>query len=152
MRIKSPKDFWSGAMFLGFGLFAVIWTKMNYQVGTPVNMGPGFLPMLVGALLVLIGAGIALRALAVDGAPLPHIHWRSVIVIPATVAVYGYLINPLGLLLSTTLLVVVSRFAGNEFNWKESILLGLGLATFSVVVFIIGLSMPMPIWPRLIGG
>lgn len=152
MRIKSPKDFWSGAMFLGFGLFAVFWTLRHYAIGTPVNMGAGFLPLLIGILLILIGGEIILRSLYIQGDALPKFHWRSLVLIPAATAAYGYLLNPLGLLVATVLLVVFARYAGNEFRWKESLALGVGLATFSVAVFVLGLSMPIPIWPRLIGG
>ena len=28
MKIKSPKDFWAGVMFLGFGLFFAIWAPI----------------------------------------------------------------------------------------------------------------------------
>jgi hypothetical protein len=33
MKIKAPKDFWAGLMFIGFGVgFAVV--AQNYQMGT----------------------------------------------------------------------------------------------------------------------
>src|SRR5437879_13771594 len=31
MKIKSPKDFWSGLMFLGVGLFFVVWAAIFHQ-------------------------------------------------------------------------------------------------------------------------
>jgi hypothetical protein len=152
VRIKAQKDFWSGAMFIAIGLFAVMWSLTHYAVGTALNMGPGFMPTLVGALLTVIGAMVLFRSLHSEGPRVPAFHWRSMILIPAAAAAYGYLLAPLGLVISTILLVVVARVAGKGFSWIESLLLGIGLATFSVLVFIVGLSMPIPIWPRLIYG
>jgi hypothetical protein len=33
MKIKSPKDFWAGLMFIAFGLFFMIGAH-NYQMGS----------------------------------------------------------------------------------------------------------------------
>src|SRR5205809_6749548 len=51
MKIKSPKDFWAGLMFIGFGLFFVIWALIYYQMGTAVRMGPAYFPAVLGGLL-----------------------------------------------------------------------------------------------------
>ena len=47
MKIKSPKEFWAGVMFIAFGGFAVVWSLTHYQMGTAVRMGPGDLAQLV---------------------------------------------------------------------------------------------------------
>ena len=55
MEIKSPKDFWAGLMFIGFGLFFAIWAYSHYQMGTAVRMGPAYFPVLLGGLLAVLG-------------------------------------------------------------------------------------------------
>jgi hypothetical protein len=150
--IKSQKDFWAGAMFMVFGVFAVSWAITHYHVGTPVDMGPGFMPVLVGLVLSGIGLAVLVRGLMIDGEKVPPFHWRSLILIPAVSAGYGYILESLGLVFATMLLVLVSRFAGKDFTWKEPLLLGAGLALFSVLVFVFGLAMPIPIWPNAFNG
>jgi hypothetical protein len=71
----------------------------------------------------------------------------SLFVILLSVAAFGYTIRPLGLAAATFILIVGSAYAGHEFKWKEAILLGVGLAIFSVLVFVKGLGLSMNIWP-----
>ena len=56
MRIKSPKDFWAGLMFIGMGGFFAIWALTHYQMGTAVRMGPAYFPAMLGGLLAFLGA------------------------------------------------------------------------------------------------
>ena len=78
MRIRSPKDFWAGLIFIAIGGGFVLLAQ-QYRLGDMHRMGPAMFPTLVGALLVLLGLIIALRAFAFDGAPVPATcaHWRT---------------------------------------------------------------------------
>src|SRR3954464_11645173 len=64
MRIKSPKDFWAGLMFIGFGLFFVAWAWTHYQMGSAVRMGPAYFPTLLGGLMTFLGALVLVGAFA----------------------------------------------------------------------------------------
>ena len=112
-------------------------------------MGPGYFPMAVGALVALLGLALAVGSLRVDGPPLPRLALRPVVLILAASIGFGYLLKPLGLVVSTILLVLVSAAGGYEFRWRESVLLALGLAVFSIGVFVYGLGLPFPLWPEL---
>ena len=63
MQIKSPKDFWAGLMFMGFGVFTVAWALTHYQMGTAVRMGPGYFPVVLGGLLTVLGAMVFAESL-----------------------------------------------------------------------------------------
>ena len=52
IKIKSPKDFWAGLMFLGFGLFFVIGAG-HYRLGSAARMGPGYFPVIPACFLGL---------------------------------------------------------------------------------------------------
>src|SRR5690242_21615014 len=65
MKIKSPKDFWSGLMFIGSGLFFMIWAMSYYQMGTAVRMGPAYFPTVLGGLLAVLGVIILAESLMV---------------------------------------------------------------------------------------
>ena len=147
MRIKSPRDFWAGLMFIGFGLFAAIWAYANYQMGTAVRMGPAYFPSVLGGLLAVLGAAIFVESLAVEGPPVPPISLRPLILISAACVVYGYVMKPLGLVIATAFLVFISAFGGHEFKWREVAILYVILIIFSILVFVKGLTLPFPLWP-----
>ena len=147
MKIKSPKDFWSGLMFLVFGLFYLIWALTHYQLGTAVRMGPAYFPVLLGGLLAFLALIILAGSLTLEGPPVPAFHFRPLIFITVGIVLYGYLMKPLGLILATAALVYVSAFGGHEFKWKEVTILFVIVAVFSWAVFVKGLTLPFPLWP-----
>jgi putative tricarboxylic transport membrane protein len=147
MRIKSPKDFWSGLMFMGFGLFAAVWAVTHYQMGSAVRMGPAYFPAVLGGLLAVLGLIIFLGSFVMEGPKVPPIHFRPLVMITIGVLLYGYLMKPAGLVISTAALVVVGALGGHEFRWKEVVILAVLLIIFSVLVFVKGLGLPFPLWP-----
>jgi Tripartite tricarboxylate transporter TctB family len=70
VKIKAPKDFWAGLMFIGIGGFFVIWALTHYQMGTAVRMGPAYFPAVLGGLMVVLGALVFIESLAMEGPPL----------------------------------------------------------------------------------
>jgi hypothetical protein len=147
MRIKSPKNFWAGLMFIAFGLFAMIGALVNYQVGTAVRMGPGYFPAVLGGLLAALGVLVMLESVVVEGPKVPTFHFRPLLLISVGLVGYGYLMKYVGLMAVTALLVFVSAAGGHEFKWKEAAILSVALIVFSVLVFVKGLTLPFPIWP-----
>ena len=148
VRIANPRDFWAGAVFGGFGLFMAVYAAANYQLGTAVRMGPGYFPVWVGGLVALLGLILAVRSLRVDGPGLPRWHWRPTLLVLVGAIAYGYMLKPLGLVVSTILAVVITAFGGYEFRWRESLILAVCLAVFSVAVFVYALGLPFPLWPE----
>ena len=60
---------------------------------------------------------------------------------------FGAIVRPLGVALSTVILIVVASAASSEFRPRESLLAGLLLAALAVGVFVVGLQLQLPIWP-----
>jgi len=115
MKIKSQKDFWSALMFIGSGLFFLLWAIMHYQMGTAVRMGPAYFPTMLGGLLAVLGVIILAQSLAFVGdegkLQLPF----NIIDIAIAVAIYvaaGYLakfagISPDWVILGATAVICV---------------------------------------------
>ena len=72
MRIKSPKDFWAGLMFIGIGGFFMIWALTHYQMGTAVRMGPAYFPTMLGGLMIF-SALVLIEGFAMAGRGPPSI-------------------------------------------------------------------------------
>lgn len=66
MKIKSQKDFWSGLMFIGSGLFFMVWAITHYQMGTAVRMGPAYFPAVLGGLLGVLGVFILAESVMME--------------------------------------------------------------------------------------
>jgi hypothetical protein len=151
MRIRNPTDFWTGLLFGGFGLFAAVYAAMHYNLGSAVRMGPAYFPTWVGGLVALLGLALTLRSLKLEGPRLPRVRLRPIVFVLGASLVFGYLLKPLGLVIATVLLVVISAFGGHEFRWREVLALAAGLAAFAVGVFVYGLGLPFPLWPQALG-
>src|SRR5437868_2560690 len=96
IRVKNPQDFWAGLLFLVVGCLA-LWFGRAYTFGTATKMGPGYLPTVLSWGLVLIGAFLSLRALALGDDPIERSLIRPQIFILAAIIVFGLLIERVGL-------------------------------------------------------
>ncbi len=144
--IRHPKDFYSGLIFIAFGV-AAITIGSNYALGTAARMGPGYFPRMLGILLIVLGAALALRALRIQGEPMPGWKWRPTLIVLGSVVLFGVMINKAGLVLSTIVLIVLSSAASTEFRPKEALISGVLLAALCVAVFVFGIKLQLPIWP-----
>lgn len=147
MKIKGPKEFWAGLMFIAFGLFFLVWSQMNYQMGTAVRMGPGYFPSVLGGILAVIGILVLVDAFVEAGPKVAKFHFRPLLMILIACLAFAYMLKPLGLIGAIVALVFIGALGGHEFKWKEVAILTVALIIFSVVVFVKGLTLPFPIWP-----
>ena len=72
---------------------------------------------------------------------------KSMFLILLAVVIFGYALKPLGLVLSTVILIVVSAVGGHDFRKKEIVILTIVLVIFGVFVFVKGLGLPFNLWP-----
>jgi hypothetical protein len=150
MKIKSPKDFWAGFMFIAFGLF-FLFSARNYQMGSTMQMGPAYFPTMLGGLTAVLGGMVCFQSFVVQGSKVPAMSVRPMFFIVLSLCLFGYLLKSIGLVLSLALLVVVSAFAGYEFKIKEVLVLAAAMIIFSVLVFVKALGLPFPLWPDFLG-
>ena len=147
--IRHPKDFLAGLLFIAFGVAAIV-IGSGYTLGTAARMGPGYFPRILGGLLVVLGLAIALRGLRLNGPSLPRWHWKPVVIVLGSVALFGMVLNYLGMVISTVLLIVAASSASHEFRFREALVAGIALAILAVVVFVLGLKLLLPIWPAFL--
>jgi len=152
LRIHDQKDFAAGLLYLGFGA-AFSLGALQYKMGEAARMGPGWFPFWVGLLLVLVGvltaaSGLRTRPRAEKVKPpqLAALAW-----IIGAVVLFGLLLEPLGLVLSLAVLVVVSMRASHEFRWTAAIATAVALILFSIGVFIWGIDLLIDLWPAMLG-
>ena len=146
MRIRSPKDFWAGLIFIAIGL-AFILAAGNYRMGDMHRMGPALFPILVGALLAVLGAVVTLRSFVLDGEPVPRFYARPIGVSVIAIVLFGLALQWLGLIAAVAVLVIVGAFAARDVRPLENVVLAVAMVLFSVAVFVWLLGLPLPLWP-----
>ncbi len=144
--IRSPKDFWAGILFIAIGIGAIV-VGSNYNLGTAARMGPGYFPRILGIMLIVLGAIVALGGVRMNGPAIPAWKWRPTVVVLGSVFLFGQVVAHVGMAISTVVLIVMASAASREFRPKEAIIAGLFLSAPAVGVFVIGLSLQLPIWP-----
>ena len=78
--------------------------------------------------------------------------WKPLSMITATVAIFGWTLPHLGMVIALPILVVISALAGDEFHWKDALINSVILTIGSWVIFIYGLKLTIPLWPTFIAG
>jgi Tripartite tricarboxylate transporter TctB family len=144
-RIRSPQDLGAAIAFVAIGLAGAYFGK-DLSFGTAGRMGPGYFPIILSWIIVGVGLVVGLTALTVEGPNIEPIQLRPIAVIIVAILVFGFLIGTAGLAIAAVLLTVLSAFARRGANLGEAVLLGIGLAAFTVAVFVYGLSQPLPAW------
>ena len=146
MKIKSQEDFWTGLMFVGFGVLAIVVSR-DYPMGSALRMGPGYFPTYLGAILVVIGAIILGRSYRVGGEGIGPWGWRPLLWLSAAFAAFGLLIEDAGFVLALLALIVASSLAGRDTRPVELVILIALLITGSVALFVYGLELPYRLFP-----
>jgi hypothetical protein len=129
-------------------VFAIvfIWTGLDYRLGSAAGMGPGYFPMMLSILLLVIGTVVLVKGFLVDGPELEPIAWKPLLIITISIVMFGLLLMRLGLVISLLSLLVVSAAASTRFRFGWPLFgLAVLLLAFCYLVFVIGLGIPLPI-------
>jgi hypothetical protein len=146
MRIRSPKDFWSGLIFVGTATGFIL-LSLRYNVGDMHRMGPALFPIIVAVLLGALGTIIAARSLGLSGPPVPAFHARPILVSLAAMILFGVALDWHGLIAAIAVLVIVGSYASPEADIPTSVAMASGLILFSIAIFVWLLGLPIPLWP-----
>ena len=130
-----------GALFVASGAFFAI-QSLGLDLGTTVRMGPGYFPLLLAGVLVLLGAIIFIQALRVEGEPIDPFAWRGMLFILPAPVFFGLTVRGLGFAPSLFFTAFIACFASQKMNLFFAIVLSLLLTIFSVAVFSYGLGLP----------
>ena len=116
-------------------------------MGSAVRMGPAYFPTVLGGIMAVLGGIVFFQSLTIQGPPMPKFSFKPLFFISLSLVLFGYLLKPIGFVLSLMVLIFVCAFGGHEFRAKEVAILTVVLIIFSVLVFVKGLSLPFQLWP-----
>lgn len=141
--IRNPKDFWSGILFIVFGLGAV-WLSWDYPMGKAGRMGPGYFPTMLGWLLAAIGGATLVRSFfSKKGEPIGKLAVKETLIVISGIVLFGVIVRDAGIMPAVFLLVVISSLASTKFGWIPVLAMATGSAVFCWVVFVYLLGLPL---------
>ena len=146
-RLK--RDYYAGGLMLLIGLGSVL-QGSSYRLGTLARMGPGFMPVVLGVVLALLGiliAGTALTSPASDdGKFLPDnpqwFGWACILggpILFIVLGIYG------GMIPAVFSCVFVCALGDKSATLRSSAILAAAITVFGVVLFHYLLGVPMPL-------
>jgi hypothetical protein len=145
LRVRSPQDLGAGIVLIVIGAAGVIFGQ-DLRIGTAARMGPGYFPLILSMLVALLGLIIGGRSFSLDGPPVEKFYIRPLFFILLAIIVSGYLMSLVGLALTAIIVTLLAAYARPEVHLRETLLLGAGLAVFTVLVFVYALGQPLPAW------
>lgn len=128
----------------GFGLLAV----GNLEIGVVNDMGPGYMPRVVAWTIVVFGIAMTAWGFLREHPPIPLLFWRPMAAISAATVAFGLTIDRLGMVVAVVVMTLIARLVNSTSRYGEIPVLAAALAAGAVAVFILGLKLPIPIWPR----
>lgn len=147
MKIKNQEDFWAGLMFVGFGIMAIV-LSLDYPMGTASRMGPGYFPTYLGAIMLGLGAIVALMAVKTktEGEKITAFAWKPMIMLSLGFLVFGWGVDHIGFIPALFALCVITAGAGQTFNIVEVLIMTAVLIAGAVGIFIYGIELPFPLF------
>lgn len=149
------QKYWSGGAVFLFGVAAIV-GGMQYQIGSLARMGPGFFPVMLGAVMLGLGLAIALTPDSPDevmadqdtesfGAKIRK-HARPWAAIIGGMILFIILGAYAGLVPATFSLVFIAALGDHNNSTKASFWLGVAVTIFTVLVFHYGMQMQFPLF------
>jgi len=144
VRFLTSKDILLGLVYIAFGAFYGIYTVLDLPIGSPLNMGPGFFPLSLSILLIVIGIAVLVPNISrYRERPFGEVNWRAVIAILASVLVFTVLARGAGMVIASAATVLVASLASRFATVRGLAITTVILSAFCTLVFIYGLKLPI---------
>jgi len=148
--IADKRDFISGLLLIGAGAGVALYAYMNYSLGTVQRMGPGMFPFGSGLVLAFFGVLVIIPAFLrkseeeADSVPVVAMLW-----ILLSVVAFALTIPVAGLAPAVAVTIVISSLADRGFHILRVVILTVGVATLTYLIFVVGLNLPIALfrWP-----
>jgi putative tricarboxylic transport membrane protein len=144
LDLLTRKDLWAGLLLIAIGAAAVLVAR-DYQFGNALRMGPGYVPVVLGAMLMLFGIGVLATGLPRGETLEASWSLRALIILPLSLVLFGFLIDRAGFVPALMVLIFGSAAASREFRPVEVLLFSAALTALAVAVFVWGLGLPYPL-------
>jgi hypothetical protein len=149
-------DLLAGGSFIVLGLaFAVGGSR--YDIGSALRMGSGYVPLALGAILVVLGLLVVVMAFRggdpairdVEREPIP---WRRGGLLVAAILFFGFFVSGLGLGPALFVTTFIAAMAGHGTSPLKAALTSAGITALCLIVFVALLQLRLPVLGDWLGG
>lgn len=135
-------DALAGLLFIAFGLLFGV-QSLGLEIGTAFRMGPGYFPLVLSGILILLGILIVASAIHDRGSEgIGTLAWRGVLFILPAPIFFGLTVRGLGFVPAIFLTTLIAALASFKMRLHWALLLAAGVTLFATVVFSYGLGLP----------
>jgi hypothetical protein len=140
--IVNVRDVGAGLIFIAIGVLFGL-GALGLELGTALRMGPGYFPLVLAGILVVLGLVILAQAIGHPTTGRLTVPWRGLVLILTAPVVFGLTVRGLGLVPAIMLVVLISAFASRRMTVPLAAVLTVALTLFCVLVFSFGLGLPL---------
>lgn len=140
----SRNDLASGAIFVALGGYFAL-EAMKYDFGTPFRMGPGFMPIMLGGILVALGVAVAATGFGKpDTEAPPSWPWRGIVLVLGTIVFFAATIRGLGFIPVVLISGLATALSSSRNSVLSALVISVGLCVLCMLIFVIGLGLLVP--------
>lgn len=142
---RALKDIMAGGIFVVLGV-AFATGSLAYEIGSPLQMGPGYYPLVLGGILIGLGLMIVVKGfIAGEGEVIGAVDWRAVVFVTAALLFFGLTVRGLGLIGALFGASVLGALARSATSVRDVMLIAVGLTALSVLIFVVALQLRLPL-------
>lgn len=117
--------------------------SLRYPLGELGRAGPGLFPLVVSAMLLLLGIATLVRAFLVERAPL-HFNFKNITIILASLCGFALFSEFINMIVGIIFLVFCAAFAGTSYSVVRNVKIAAGLIVVAVLFRqLLGLQLPL---------
>ena len=141
----SRNDLTSAAIFIAFGAYFAL-EALRYDFGTPFRMGPGFMPVVLGGILIALGIAVAAKGLGKpDEEVAPPWPLRGIVLVLGTIVFFAATIRGLGFIPVVLIAGFATALSSSRNTWLSALIISVGLCVLCLLIFVVGLGMIVPL-------
>jgi hypothetical protein len=140
MKLNIGESITAGAVIVFGAVMAYLGSL--YPLGSLNQMGPGYFPVMLGAVTVLLGLATLVEVHRSD-TPAPDVPWGSAALILAGILVWAMTAERFGLVPATFALVFLSSMARPPIRIVPTLVMAAIASVASVLVFLYGFALPL---------
>ena len=132
----------AGILLILFGLLFAI-QSLGMELGTAFRMGPGYFPLVLSGVLILLGLAILIKAFrSASPTEIGGFAWRGMLFILPAPVFFGLTVRGLGFVPAIFLTTLIAGLASLKMKPQWALVLALAVTLFATLVFSYGLGLP----------
>lgn len=141
MNNINKTDAAAGLLFIVVGVVFGV-QALGMELGTSLRMGPGYFPLVLAGLLIVLGGFIVAGSFRSVADDMSAHAWRGMLFILPAPVFFGLTVRGLGFVPSIFLTTLIAAQASLKMRLPVALLLSVGVTIFCTLVFSYALGLP----------